>query len=145
MQSKFTLYIIHLHILLFPVFDYYFIITVIFIPQDLQGAIKKVSSFLQCSLGEDELNNCVKGCSFNNMKNNNMVNYTLIDEKIMDHSKGVFMRRGGALFFYIICLYHMSYLQSSVIQFQDVLHPVCPMTESYVKNNNKPHKQHIRK
>ncbi|XP_053176760.1 sulfotransferase family 5A, member 1 [Scomber japonicus] len=61
---------------------------------DLQGAIKKVSSFLQCSLVEDELNNCVKHCSFNSMKDNNMVNYTLIDKEIIDHSKGAFMRRG---------------------------------------------------
>eukprot|EP00064_Thunnus_orientalis_P017811 superscaffoldBa00003884_g17897 len=61
---------------------------------DLHGAIKKVSSFLQCSLVEDEVNNCVKHCSFSSMKDNKMVNYTLIEEKIMDHSKGTFMRKG---------------------------------------------------
>ncbi|XP_076592839.1 sulfotransferase family 5A, member 1 [Chaetodon auriga] len=61
---------------------------------DLQGTIKRVSSFLQCPLAEDELNNCVKHCSFSSMKDNKMVNYTLIAEEIMDHSKGAFMRRG---------------------------------------------------
>ncbi|XP_070818609.1 sulfotransferase family 5A, member 1 [Chaetodon trifascialis] len=61
---------------------------------DLQGTIKRVSSFLQCPLAEDELNNCVKHCSFSSMKDNKMVNYTLIAEEIMDHSKGAFMRKG---------------------------------------------------
>lgn len=66
--------------------------------QDLHGTIKRVSSFLQCPLVEDEVNNCVKYCGFSSMKDNKMVNYTLISEEIMDHSKGSFMRKGGALF-----------------------------------------------
>ncbi|KAM7406029.1 hypothetical protein PAMP_000434 [Pampus punctatissimus] len=61
---------------------------------DIHGAIKKISSFLQCPLEEDELNNCVEHCSFSCMKDNAMVNYTVIDENIMDHSKGTFMRKG---------------------------------------------------
>ncbi|XP_034535450.1 sulfotransferase family 5A, member 1 [Notolabrus celidotus] len=61
---------------------------------DLHGAIKKVSSFLECPLVEDEVNTCVKHCSFSSMKHNNMVNYTLIPQEIMDHSKGSFMRKG---------------------------------------------------
>ncbi|XP_051235651.1 sulfotransferase family 5A, member 1 [Dicentrarchus labrax] len=61
---------------------------------DLYGTIKRVSSFLQSNLVEDEVNNCVKHCSFSSMKNNKMVNYTLIDEEIIDHSKGSFMRKG---------------------------------------------------
>ncbi|XP_041795657.1 sulfotransferase family 5A, member 1 [Chelmon rostratus] len=61
---------------------------------DLQGTIKRVSSFLQWPLAEDELYNCVKHCSFSSMKDNKMVNYTLIAEEIMDHSKGSFMRKG---------------------------------------------------
>lgn len=69
--------------------------------QDLQGTIKRVSSFLQWPLAEDELYNCVKHCSFSSMKDNKMVNYTLIAEEIMDHSKGSFMRKGGALFYYM--------------------------------------------
>lgn len=66
--------------------------------QDLHGAIKRVSSFLQCPLVEDEVNKCVKYCGFSSMKDNKMVNYTLISEEIMDHSKGSFMRKGGTLF-----------------------------------------------
>ncbi|KAG7235200.1 hypothetical protein INR49_003111, partial [Caranx melampygus] len=61
---------------------------------DLHGAIKRVGSFMQCPLEEDEINNCVQYCSFSSMKNNNMVNYTLVPEEIMDHSKGSFMRKG---------------------------------------------------
>ncbi|XP_019935259.2 sulfotransferase family 5A, member 1 [Paralichthys olivaceus] len=61
---------------------------------NLHDAIGKVSSFLQCPLVEEEVNNCVKLCSFASMKNNNMVNYTLIPHEIMDQSKGSFMRNG---------------------------------------------------
>ncbi|XP_026176390.1 sulfotransferase 2B1-like [Mastacembelus armatus] len=61
---------------------------------DLHGAIKRISSFLQCPLEEGKVNDCVKHGSFNSMKDNKMVNYTLIAEEIMDHSKGSFMRQG---------------------------------------------------
>ncbi|KAM9366978.1 sulfotransferase family 5A, member 1 [Symphorus nematophorus] len=61
---------------------------------DLHGTIKRLSSFLQCPLVEDEVNKCVKHCSFTSMKDNKMVNYTLIPEDIMNHSKGSFMRKG---------------------------------------------------
>ncbi|XP_026071828.1 sulfotransferase family cytosolic 2B member 1-like [Carassius auratus] len=62
--------------------------------QDIQGSIQKVSHFLQCPLTEDELILSQKHCSFNSMKENAMVNYTLIPQEIMDHSKGKFMRNG---------------------------------------------------
>ncbi|ROL41183.1 Sulfotransferase family cytosolic 2B member 1 [Anabarilius grahami] len=62
--------------------------------QDLHGALQKVSRFLQCPLTEDELIRAQKHCSFNSMKENAMVNYTLIPQEIMDHSKGKFMRKG---------------------------------------------------
>ncbi|XP_058485812.1 sulfotransferase family 5A, member 1 [Solea solea] len=61
---------------------------------DLPGTIRRLSSFLQCPLAEDEVKSCVQHCSFSSMKNNKMVNYTLISENIMDHSKGSFMRKG---------------------------------------------------
>lgn len=63
--------------------------------QDLRGAVQKVSSFLESPLSEDELSRCVQHCSFNSMKDNQMVNYTLVPAEIMDHNKGAFMRRGG--------------------------------------------------
>ncbi|XP_022056993.2 sulfotransferase family 5A, member 1 [Acanthochromis polyacanthus] len=61
---------------------------------DLHATIKKVSAFLQCPLVEPEVNNCVKHCSFSSMRDNNMINYTLVPNDIMDHSKGSFMRKG---------------------------------------------------
>ncbi|XP_054474089.1 sulfotransferase family 5A, member 1 isoform X2 [Anoplopoma fimbria] len=61
---------------------------------DIQGAIKRVSSHLQSPLLEDEVNNCVKNCSFSSMLDNKMANYTLVTEDIMDHNKGSFMRKG---------------------------------------------------
>lgn len=69
--------------------------------QDPHGTIKRVSSFLQCPLMEDEVNSCVTHCSFSSMKDNKMVNYTQIAEEIMDHSKGSFMRKGGVLVDYM--------------------------------------------
>lgn len=70
-------------------------VSVILFPQDLRGAIQKVSSFLRRPLAEDELSSCAKHCSFDSMKDNRMVNYTLIPAEIMDHNKGAFMRKGG--------------------------------------------------
>ncbi|KAM4597211.1 sulfotransferase family 5A, member 1 [Fundulus diaphanus] len=61
---------------------------------DLHGTINRVSSFLQRPLLEHELNDCVKHCSFSSMKDNKMINYTLIPKEILDHSKGCFMRKG---------------------------------------------------
>ncbi|XP_061558267.1 sulfotransferase family 5A, member 1 [Phycodurus eques] len=61
---------------------------------DCQGSIVKVSSFLQCPLVEDEVNSCARHCSFSSMRDNSMINCTLIPHEILDHSKGSFMRRG---------------------------------------------------
>ncbi|CAF94448.1 unnamed protein product, partial [Tetraodon nigroviridis] len=61
---------------------------------DLRGTIQKVSSYLQRPLAEDEMNSCVKHCSFSSMKENKMVNYSLVAKELMDHSKGSFMRKG---------------------------------------------------
>lgn len=64
--------------------------------QDLSGTIQKVSSYLGRPLVEDEVNSCVKHCSFSSMKVNKMVNYSLVSKEIIDHSKGSFMRKGEA-------------------------------------------------
>ncbi|XP_037548824.1 sulfotransferase family 5A, member 1 [Nematolebias whitei] len=61
---------------------------------DIHETMNRVSSFLQRPLLEDELNNCVKHCSFSSMKDNKMINYTLVPGEILDHSKGSFMRKG---------------------------------------------------
>ncbi|KAK3562034.1 hypothetical protein QTP86_024794 [Hemibagrus guttatus] len=62
--------------------------------EDLRGSLEKVSQFLQCPLLEHELSNAQKTCSFTTMRENSMVNYTLIPQEIIDHSKGSFMRKG---------------------------------------------------
>ncbi|XP_068594843.1 sulfotransferase 2B1-like [Brachionichthys hirsutus] len=62
--------------------------------QDLRGSIKRLSAFLQCPLEDDEVNNCAKHTVFSVMKENKMVNYTLLPDNIIDHSKGSFMRNG---------------------------------------------------
>ncbi|XP_029902568.1 sulfotransferase family 5A, member 1 [Myripristis murdjan] len=61
---------------------------------DPHCAVEKISAFLQRPLVEEELNSCLKHSSFSSMKNNTMVNCTLISPEIMDHSKGCFMRKG---------------------------------------------------
>ncbi|XP_056135086.1 sulfotransferase family 5A, member 1 [Lampris incognitus] len=63
---------------------------------DLRSSIERVSSLLQCPLVEEEMNSCLKHCSFDSMKNNRMVNYTSVAPEIMDHTKGSFMRKGKA-------------------------------------------------
>lgn len=87
----------------FAIFQFY---------QDFHGSVQKVSHFLQCPLTEDELILTQKHCSFNSMKENAMVNYTLIPQEIMDHSKGKFMRKGMYMPFW--CLLQ-SLLQSPLM------------------------------
>lgn len=58
--------------------------------------MERISSFLQCPLVGEELTNSLRHCSFSSMRDNAMVNYTLIPKEIMDHSKGKFMRKGEA-------------------------------------------------
>ncbi|KAJ7986032.1 hypothetical protein DPEC_G00346610 [Dallia pectoralis] len=61
---------------------------------DLQGCMKRISSFLECPLVDEELARSLKQCSFSSMRDNPMVNYTQVPNEIMDHSKGHFMRKG---------------------------------------------------
>lgn len=63
--------------------------------QDLRGSIEKVGVFLQCGLQEEELSSCVEHSRFSSMKDNKMINYSLVPEEIIDHKKGSFMRKGG--------------------------------------------------
>ncbi|KAI1889912.1 hypothetical protein AGOR_G00167800 [Albula goreensis] len=62
--------------------------------QDMRGSLERISTFMQCPLLAEELNNVQRHCSFSCMKENAMVNYTQIPDEIMDHSKGSFMRKG---------------------------------------------------
>ncbi|XP_018608065.1 sulfotransferase family 5A, member 1 [Scleropages formosus] len=61
---------------------------------DLRGSLERISAFLQCPLGAEQISNAQKHCSFNRMKENPMVNYSTVSSDIMDHSKGQFMRKG---------------------------------------------------
>ncbi|XP_076879580.1 sulfotransferase family 5A, member 1 [Brachyhypopomus gauderio] len=61
---------------------------------DLRASVERVSGFLQCPLVEEELTSTMKSCSFNSMSENSMVNYTLVPQEIIDHTKGKFMRKG---------------------------------------------------
>ncbi|XP_004067176.2 sulfotransferase family cytosolic 2B member 1-like [Oryzias latipes] len=61
---------------------------------DLRGSIEKVGVFLQCGLQEEELSSCVEHSRFSSMKDNKMINYSLVPEEIIDHKKGSFMRKG---------------------------------------------------
>ncbi|XP_012674660.1 sulfotransferase family 5A, member 1 [Clupea harengus] len=72
----------------------FFFITYEEMCKDLQGSLQRVSGFLQCTLLEEEINCAQKQCSFNSMRDNTMVNYTLVSQEIMDHSCGKFMRKG---------------------------------------------------
>ncbi|XP_036400421.1 sulfotransferase family 5A, member 1 [Megalops cyprinoides] len=62
--------------------------------QELRGSLERLSTFLQCPLVAAELTSAQQHCTFSSMKENSMVNYTLIPEEIMDHTKGQFMRKG---------------------------------------------------
>ncbi|NXX99554.1 ST2B1 Sulfotransferase, partial [Centropus bengalensis] len=62
--------------------------------QDLRGAARRLSAFLGCPLGPETLEALEQHCSFATMRDNAMVNYSLIPSEIMDHSQGCFMRKG---------------------------------------------------
>ncbi|XP_063043902.1 sulfotransferase family 5A, member 1 isoform X2 [Engraulis encrasicolus] len=74
----------------------FFFITYEEMKQDLRGSIKRVSSFLQRPLVDSEITASEQQCSFATMKNNPMVNYTLVPEEIMSHNSGKFMRKGAS-------------------------------------------------
>ncbi|XP_074895888.1 sulfotransferase 2B1-like [Buteo buteo] len=62
--------------------------------QDLRGTAQRLSAFLGCPLGPETLGALEQHCSFATMRDNAMVNYSLIPAEIMDHSQGCFMRKG---------------------------------------------------
>ncbi|NWR78760.1 ST2B1 Sulfotransferase, partial [Centropus unirufus] len=62
--------------------------------QDLRGVARRLSAFLGCPLGPETLEALEQHCSFATMRDNAMVNYSLIPSEIMDHSQGCFMRKG---------------------------------------------------
>ncbi|XP_067392839.1 sulfotransferase 2B1-like [Emydura macquarii macquarii] len=62
--------------------------------QDLGRSVARLAAWLGCPLQEEALRVILQHCSFSSMRENVMVNYTLIPREIMDHSQGRFMRKG---------------------------------------------------
>ncbi|KAK1162185.1 sulfotransferase 2B1-like [Acipenser oxyrinchus oxyrinchus] len=61
---------------------------------DLKGSISKICSFLGKSLSEEVMERIADHCTFKNMKQNKMSNYSLVPKQFMDTSKSEFLRKG---------------------------------------------------
>ncbi|XP_036414715.1 sulfotransferase family 2, cytosolic sulfotransferase 3 isoform X2 [Colossoma macropomum] len=64
--------------------------------QDLRGALERMLRFLGRQMSEEALDRVTEHCLFKNMKNNNMSNYSLVPQEVMDSSKSAFLRKGIA-------------------------------------------------
>ncbi|XP_076136866.1 sulfotransferase 2B1-like isoform X1 [Alosa pseudoharengus] len=62
--------------------------------KDLRGALTRFSKFLGRELTEQSLEQIVSHCTFNTMKTNDMSNFSLIPQDIMDNKKSAFLRKG---------------------------------------------------
>ncbi|XP_054856745.1 sulfotransferase 2B1-like isoform X2 [Eublepharis macularius] len=62
--------------------------------QDLRGSLERLSAFLGCSLQPGQLDAIQEHSSFASMRENAMVNCSLIPPEVLDPSKGQFMRKG---------------------------------------------------
>lgn len=62
--------------------------------QDLRGVLERMLNFLGRQLSAEALDAVVNNCTFKNMKTNNMSNYSLVPEEIMDSKKSPFLRKG---------------------------------------------------
>ncbi|GFY73932.1 sulfotransferase 1E1 [Trichonephila inaurata madagascariensis] len=63
--------------------------------KDIQGAIKKIATFLDRDVSDEEINNIVEHCSFHNMAQNPNVNYQHWDDLgIRKIHEAKFMRKG---------------------------------------------------
>ncbi|XP_078257919.1 sulfotransferase family 5A, member 1 [Rhinoraja longicauda] len=62
--------------------------------KDLCKSVIKLCNFLEHPLSPEAVDTIVRHCTFASMKENSMINYTLVPNEIMDHQKGTFMRKG---------------------------------------------------
>ncbi|XP_070617875.1 sulfotransferase 2B1-like [Erythrolamprus reginae] len=62
--------------------------------QDLKGCVERLSAFLDHPVLPEQVGAILEHCSFAVMKENVMVNGTLVPPEIMDFQKGHFMRKG---------------------------------------------------
>ncbi|XP_062381982.1 sulfotransferase 2B1-like isoform X2 [Sardina pilchardus] len=61
---------------------------------DLKESVRKLSSFLGKSLGEELIEKISDHCVFKNMKQNQMSNYSLVPAEFLDQNKSEFLRKG---------------------------------------------------
>uniref|UniRef100_A0A3B4ELB0 Sulfotransferase n=1 Tax=Pygocentrus nattereri TaxID=42514 RepID=A0A3B4ELB0_PYGNA len=76
--------------------DRIFYITYEELIQDLRGALERMLRFLGRQMSEEALDRVTEHCLFKNMKKNNMSNYSLVPQEVMDSSKSHFLRKGIA-------------------------------------------------
>ncbi|KAI5611996.1 sulfotransferase family 2, cytosolic sulfotransferase 3 [Silurus asotus] len=62
--------------------------------QDLHGALERILHFLGKHMSKDVLKRVCEHCEFKSMKQNNMSNYSLVPQTIMDNEKSPFLRKG---------------------------------------------------
>uniref|UniRef100_A0A8C4TD93 Sulfotransferase n=1 Tax=Erpetoichthys calabaricus TaxID=27687 RepID=A0A8C4TD93_ERPCA len=62
--------------------------------QDLRAAVVKFSQFLGKTISDEIIDKITENCIFKNMKQNNMSNFSLVPNEIMDSSKSEFLRKG---------------------------------------------------
>ncbi|XP_074539189.1 amine sulfotransferase-like [Halichoeres trimaculatus] len=62
--------------------------------QDLSSVVKRICSFLGKDLTEEQLTNVVKHSTFKNMKKIPQASYEQVSVDLLNHSKGMFMRKG---------------------------------------------------
>ncbi|XP_062993504.1 sulfotransferase 2A1-like [Elgaria multicarinata webbii] len=62
--------------------------------KDLRGSVLHICQFLEKDLDASAVNSVVENASFEMMKGNKMVNYSLISEDIMNHKISPFLRKG---------------------------------------------------
>ncbi|KAG2468622.1 ST3A1 sulfotransferase, partial [Polypterus senegalus] len=62
--------------------------------KDLRSSVKKICTFLDRKLSDEEIDNVEEHSQFHIMKNNSCANYRDVCPEIFDHDKGSFMRKG---------------------------------------------------
>ncbi|KAM4651439.1 sulfotransferase 2B1-like [Discoglossus pictus] len=72
----------------------FFFITYEELQQDLRGSVVKICKFLGKEFDDSVIDSVVENSSFKVMKENKMSNYSLSPQEFMDHTKGLFMRKG---------------------------------------------------
>ncbi|KAM9424943.1 sulfotransferase 2B1-like [Pholidichthys leucotaenia] len=62
--------------------------------RDLKDSVGRIAQFLEKPLDAEAVEKITDRCLFNNMKKNNMSNYSMIPSEVMDQTKSQFLRKG---------------------------------------------------